>query len=45
MIKAGTAFEVVAKNALDERALASYAAADGALFVRTEHNLYRVQAR
>lgn len=45
VIKAGTAFEVVAKNALDERALASYAAADGALFVRTEHNLYRVQAR
>jgi outer membrane protein assembly factor BamB len=44
VIKAGTKFERLAKNELKERSLASYAVADGALFIRTEHNLYRVQA-
>jgi outer membrane protein assembly factor BamB len=45
VIKAGRKFEQIAKNDLEERSLASYAAADGALFIRTEHNLYRVQPR
>jgi outer membrane protein assembly factor BamB len=45
VIRAGTTFVQVSKNALDERSLASYAAVDGALFIRTEHNLYRVQTR
>jgi outer membrane protein assembly factor BamB len=45
VIKAGRKFEQVAKNDLDERSLASYALADGALFIRTEHHLYRVQPR
>jgi outer membrane protein assembly factor BamB len=39
VIKAGTKFERVAKNELKERTLASYAAADGALFIRTAANL------
>jgi outer membrane protein assembly factor BamB len=43
VVKAGKQFERVAKNTLDERALASYAAADGALFIRTEKHLYRIQ--
>jgi outer membrane protein assembly factor BamB len=45
VIKAGTKFEQVAKNELNESSLASYAVADGALFVRTEHNLYRIQTQ
>jgi outer membrane protein assembly factor BamB len=43
VIKAGTRFERLAQNALEEPSLASYAAADGALFIRTEKHLYRVQ--
>jgi outer membrane protein assembly factor BamB len=42
VIKSGTKFERVAKNELKERTLASYAAADGALFIRTEGSLYRI---
>ncbi len=45
VIKAGKQFVQLAKNSLDERTLASYAAADGALFIRTEKDLYRIQAR
>jgi hypothetical protein len=43
--RAGHAFDVLARNPLNERTLASYAASGGALFVRTEHNLYRFEAR
>src|SRR5262249_5139306 len=39
VVKAGTRFERLAKNALGERTLASYAVADGALFIRTEKHL------
>jgi outer membrane protein assembly factor BamB len=45
VLKAGRQFEQLARNALGERTLASYAVADGALFIRTEKHLYRVQAR
>jgi outer membrane protein assembly factor BamB len=45
VIEAGTAFKQLARNDLGERSLASYAAADGALFIRTAGHLYRVQAR
>jgi outer membrane protein assembly factor BamB len=45
VVKAGKPFEQLAKNSLDERTLASYAAADGALFLRTEAHLYRIQER
>lgn len=43
IFRAGKRFEELARIELDERALASYAAADGALFIRTEHNLYRIE--
>jgi outer membrane protein assembly factor BamB len=45
VIKAGKQFEALARNALDERTLASPAVADGALFIRTAKNLYRFQSR
>ena len=45
VVKAGTKFELLAENELGERTLASYAAADGALFIRTEKHLYRIQAK
>lgn len=45
VLKAGKSFEVLARNSLGERTLASYAASDGAFFIRTESNLYRIQER
>ena len=44
VLKAGREFEKLASNALDERTLASYAVADGALFIRAEKHLYKVTA-
>jgi outer membrane protein assembly factor BamB len=43
VVKAGTRFGLVAKNPLNERTLASYAVADGALFIRSAEYLYRIQ--
>jgi outer membrane protein assembly factor BamB len=45
VLKAGKTFEKLASNPLEERALASYAIADEALFIRTEQHLYRIQKR
>ncbi len=45
VFKAAKKFELVAKNDLGERSLATFAAADGALFVRTEKHLYRIQEK
>ncbi len=45
VLKAGRTFEQLARNPLNERALASFAAAEGALFVRTEKHLYRFESR
>jgi outer membrane protein assembly factor BamB len=45
VIKAGKQFEELARNTLEERTLASYAASNGVLFIRTEKQLYRIQAR
>jgi outer membrane protein assembly factor BamB len=45
VVKQGKKFERLAKNDLGERSLASYAAAEGALFVRTQHALYRIQSQ
>jgi len=45
VIKAGKKFEVVARNQIGERVLASYAVAHGALFIRTEKHLYRIESR
>lgn len=44
VVKAGPTFEIVAKNDLGERTLASPAVADGALFLRTKEHLYRIGA-
>ncbi len=45
VLKAGTTFEVVKRNDLGERALASPAAVDGALYLRTEKALYRIEKK
>lgn len=42
VIKAAKSFEVLATNNLEERSLASCAAADGGLFIRTLENIYRL---
>lgn len=44
VIKAGQGFEKLATNPLNERTLASYAVGDGALFIRGEQHLFKVQA-
>ena len=45
VLKAGRQYQLLAKNNLGERTLASYAVADGALFIRTAKHLYRVEKR
>jgi outer membrane protein assembly factor BamB len=40
--RAGKTFEILAKNDLNERSLASPALDDGALFIRTESHLWRI---
>jgi outer membrane protein assembly factor BamB len=42
VVKAATKFELLAKNDMKERTLASYAAADGAIYLRTAQHLYRI---
>ncbi|MFZ4987036.1 MAG: PQQ-binding-like beta-propeller repeat protein [Blastocatellia bacterium] len=42
VIRPGRQFNLVAENTLDEGALASPAAVDGALFIRTRTHLYRI---
>lgn len=42
VLKQGKTFTTLATNPLAERSLASYAAVDGALFIRTAENLYRI---
>ena len=44
VLKPGKRFELLAKNELGDRTLASYAVADGALFIRGAEKLYRVGA-
>ena len=43
VIKAGTRFELLAKNYLGEPSLASYAVADNELFIRTAEHLWAVK--
>jgi outer membrane protein assembly factor BamB len=43
VIRAGTAYEELARNPLGERTLASYAVADGAIFLRSQQHLYRIE--
>lgn len=42
VLKPGRTFEVLAKNELGDRTLASYAVTDGALFIRGAETLYRI---
>ncbi len=42
VVKAGKIFQLLAKNELGERTLASYAVADGALFIRSEGHLWKI---
>ena len=44
VLKAGREFQKLAENPLNERSLASYAIGEGALFVRTEDYLFRIEA-
>jgi len=43
ILGAGEKFNLLSKNNLAERTLASPAAADGALFIRTDKNLFKFQ--
>ncbi len=45
VLKAGKTFQKLAENVLGERTLASYAIADGALFIRSAEHLYRIGSR
>lgn len=45
VLQAGKEFKVLARNPLEERTLASYAISDGAIFIRSAQNLYRIQQR
>ncbi|MBL9190637.1 MAG: PQQ-binding-like beta-propeller repeat protein [Opitutaceae bacterium] len=42
VLMAGRTFETIAVNKIEERTLASYAVADGALFLRSAAHLYRI---
>ncbi len=44
VVDSGKTFKILARNDMGERSLASYAAADGALFVRTALHLFRIGA-
>ncbi len=45
VIKPGTSFELLARNQISGRTLASIAVADGAIFLRTATHLYRIEQR
>jgi hypothetical protein len=45
VIRAGTTFERLAQSKLAERTFASYAVADGAIYLRTESKLYRIEQK
>jgi outer membrane protein assembly factor BamB len=45
VLAAGKEFRKLAENPLGERTLASYAVTDGALFIRSEENLFRIGAK
>lgn len=44
VVKADKTFHLLAENDLGERSLASPAVAEGALFIRTEHHLWKIAA-
>jgi len=45
VFRAGKEFERLARSTLEERTFASYAAADGAIYLRTESQLYRLEVK
>jgi outer membrane protein assembly factor BamB len=45
VIQAGKTFQQLARNVLDEQALASFAVVEKALLIRTEHHLYRIEEK
>jgi outer membrane protein assembly factor BamB len=45
VLKPGPQYQELARNPLGERSLASYAVGDGALFIRTERHLARLQEK
>jgi outer membrane protein assembly factor BamB len=45
VLQPGKEFKVLAENELGERTFASLAVSDGALFLRSESNLYRLESR
>lgn len=45
VVEAGPKFKEVARNRLGEPTLASYAVADGALYIRTDKHLYRIETK
>ena len=45
VVQAGSAFEIVGTNSLDEMALATPAVAGDSLFIRTQTKLYRLSNR
>lgn len=45
VVRAGTTFEVLSRNELGERTLASYAVDDHTLFIRGERHLFRIGRR
>ena len=42
VIKAGRKFEVIAENKIGERTLASFGISEGAIYIRSEKNLFRI---
>ena len=45
IIRASEKYQVVAKNSLGQATLASFAVADGVIYIRTESHLYRIEAK
>ena len=45
VVKAGKQYELVGKNPVNEKALASYGVLDGSLLIRTETSLYRIKGK
>ena len=43
IIKASAEYQVVAKNSMGQSTLASFAVAEGAIYIRTDSHLYRIQ--
>jgi len=45
VLKVGNTFEQIGQNKMEERTFASFAVADGAIYLRTESKLYRIQEK